>query len=318
MIISNFKPLSQLFRFSARLAESLGSLAGIYFLVRGLDKPGSGNISITLQQASEYLERSPSTIRAYIHKALRNGVFQRVQNDGNGKYHIHYTSDVKLCVSLGIGLGAIARAPMNRVSNLKFLAAEATAEAIQKKSLHHAAKQISKTNSDKRIPDLDKIFTQVIGSEKSAGRGYLGMGTRCLYLDSSFVSVGGKQETIADSLDRCRATVNRRLSNTYRLNRHLPLLQKRQLAIASEMPTRALPILRDEALMSGNLDEFNFAQRHFPKNVNGHLNLFQAHTNIYNCSDIELTRQKHKRSRLSRAFALKKQKSSETAGTSES
>jgi hypothetical protein len=317
VILTNSAPLSQLFRFSARLAESLGSLAGIYYLVRALDPKGSGRATITLESASSLLQRSPLTIRSYIHNALKTGIFHAIQSEGQGRYYIHYTAEFKLCLQKGIGYGAISRAPLHRISQLKYLAAEATAEAIQKKSLHHAAKQVSKLDDDGlKVPDLDFIFTEAIGSDQSMGRGILGVGKRCLYLDSSLVPVGGKQETIANALGRCRATINRRLSHAYRLKRGIPPIEKKQLAIKSPMPTRALPLIREEALISGDLTEFNQAQRHFVQTVSGRIGLFMAHTNIYNCVDIELTRQKHKRSKLSKAFALKKLKKSETAGTS--
>jgi hypothetical protein len=317
VILTNSAPLSQLFRFSARLAESLGSLAGIYYLVRALDPKGSGRATIDLETASILLDRSRKTVRSHIYLAFKRGLFSYIESKGQGRYFVRYRAEYKACLEREIGYGAISRAPLHRISQLKYLAAEATAEAIQKKSLHHAAKQVSKLNDDGlRLPDLDFIFTEAIGSEQSLGRGILGVGKRCLYLDSSLVPVGGKQETIASSLGRCRATINRRLSHAYRLKRGIPVIEKKQLAIKSHMPTRALPLIREEALVSGDLTEFNQAQRHFVQTVSGNIGLFMAHTNIYNCSDIELTRQKHKRSKLSKAFALKKLKKSETAGTS--
>jgi hypothetical protein len=317
VILTNSAPLSQLFRFSARLAESLGSLAGIYSLARAIDTRGSGHATIDLESASTLLARSRKTVRSHLYLAAKQGLFSSIESKGQGRYFVRYRAEYKLCLEREIGYGAISRAPLHRISQLKYLAAEATAEAIQKKSLHHAAKQVSKLNDDGlRLPDLDFIFTEAIGSEQSLGRGILGVGKRCLYLDSSLVPVGGKQETIASSLGRCRATINRRLSHAYRLKRGIPVIEKKQLAIKSHMPTRALPLIREEALVSGDLTEFNQAQRHFVQTVSGNIGLFMAHTNIYNCSDIELTRQKHKRSKLSKAFALKKLKKSETAGTS--
>ncbi len=285
-------------RFSANLADTLGALSGIYYYVRFLDKEGKGWAILNIDSAATALNRAPKTIVGQIYRAKQRGLFYRAYKQADGSFFVQYKSDVKLCLEHGIGFGAIASIPLAQLPNLKYLAADATLEAIQKSSIVKA-QQLSQTNQDdRRVLDLDHLFADFPSSAKSRGSGILAIGRRCIYLSENILPVGGKQATAATCLDRSRSTIQRRLNNTIRSNRGVPLIQKAQLAVRTTLNPRTIDSLKTIAMETSDLDLFHESRRYFVQTVDGKNQVFYACTNVYNSHCIELSRQRNKRRRL--------------------
>lgn len=301
-IPQSFPNLQPHLRFSANLADTLGSGAGIYYYVRFIDKEGQGWATIDLNSAATALDRAPKTVVGQIYRAKQKGLFYRAYKQADGSFFVQYKSDVKLCKEYGIGFGAIASIPLAQLPNLRYLAADATLEAIQKSSIAKA-QQLSKTNQDdRRVLDLDRLFADFPSSVKSRGTGILAIGRRCVYLSEQIVPVGGKQVTAATCLDRSRSTIQRRLNNTIRSNRNVPPIQKAQLAVRTKIIPKAIDSFKTIALETSDLDLFHESRRYFIQTVDGKNQVFYACTNVYNSDCIELSRQRNKRRRLKKAI----------------
>ena len=289
-------------RFSANLSDTLGALSGIYYYVRFLDKEGKGWVVFDADDAATALNRAPKTIVGQIYRAKQKGLFYKAEKRSDGLFFVQYKSDVKLCHQYGIGFGAIASIPLAQLPNLKYLAADATLEAIQKSSIAKA-QQVSKTNQDDRtVLDLDRLFADFPSSAKSRGAGILAIGRRCVYLSEQIIPVGGKQATAATCLDRSRSTIQRRLHSTIRSNRGVPPIQKAQLAIRTKIIPKAIDSFKTIALETSDLDLFHESRRYFIQTVDGKNQVFYACTNVYNSDCIELSRQRNKRRRLKKAI----------------
>ena len=299
-ILPQFSPNSQphYLRFSANLADRLGSGSVIYYYTRFLDTEGQGWTAIDINSAATALNRATKTIIGQIYRAKQKGLFYRAYKRSDGLYFVQYKSDVKLCFEHGISFGAIASIPLAQLPNLKYLATDATLEAIQKSSIVKA-QQLSKINQDDRtVLDLDRLFADFPSSAKSRGSGILAIGRRCVYLSETIIPVGGKQVTAATCLDRSRSTIQRRLHPTIRANRGVSPIQKAQLAIRTNLNPQTIDSFKTIAMETSDLDLFQESRRYFIQTVDGRKQVFYACTNVYNSHSIELSRQRNKRRRL--------------------
>ena len=286
------------FTFSAALADKMGALAGVYYLVRKLDD-GSGWIRIRLNEFEMLLGKTRQTIMANLYEGQRRGYFWSIRKVNQSEYLVRYKSEARICQQLGIGLGAIARAPLSRIRELKFLATEATAEAIQVKSIKKAKQQISDDKSDIPIVQLESIFQNGQPCVNSRGAtGVMGKGKRITYLRDGVALIGGKQATIAQSLDRHVSTIQRRLDNGYRGDRYIATIHKTQLAQLTDIPPSQLSSIQQECRGICDIELNHEASRLFIQTIDGNPLVFRASCSVYWNEDIELTRQSHKRKRL--------------------
>lgn len=296
--IANQQP--QYFTFSAHLAEGIGALSGVYYYARALDIEGKGYSHLDLDEAARLLGKSRSTIYAHLYKARRDGYFWDMQKRTDGKFFVKYKSEARICAHFGIGLGAIARAPLSALRHIKFLIADASVEAIQKTSTIAARQQVSSNKDETRRPvNLDQLFGEwQTCAETRGGSACLAVGKRFTYLSSAVIPVGGKQETAASCLGLHRSTMQRRLSKSYREARGVEDITSTQLAIRTDVTPCSLAMMKDLAASHSDCELTQDANRHFRQTINGEVMVFYACCSVYNSHYVELTRQRHKRKKL--------------------
>lgn len=129
---------------------------------------------------------------------------------------MYYTSAIKLAKILGVqDLGAVVKAPIEALKNLKQSAAIATALLNQKRSLYQA--KLKKGLG--QVVDIPKLFAP----SSEIGLGAIVRTARYVYLSNRVQLAGGSQKKAAWELSRHESTIQRRLSKLSPIN-------KRQLA----------------------------------------------------------------------------------------
>ena len=303
MIIATPQPLRKLFTHSATIAVALGCVAPLYYYARHLDANGSGWAIINLDDAAVALNRAPETLKANLYKGKNRGYFYAVKRSGRS-FFVKYKSEVRIAWERGWQLGAISRSPISEIHNLKFLAADSQAESLQKSTYRNAALEVSRQNDGRYLPDYDAPFLIHQTSLESGGNWVLGQGKRYMYVAGNVAHFGGKQTTIAEQLGVSTRTVQRYLSNTYRVKRGAPAIDKFQLAVCTSVPIQGVEAIKSVAAETSDLDLFREAGRFFVQMVNGKKHVFIACTNLYNSYCVELSRQRWKRSKLNKLIKI--------------
>ena len=311
---------------SSSLADSMGSLAKLYYLVRMLDQQGSGWVTLHPDYAAHVLGVQPSTIRKNISLAKLRGYFYNViWNRDKRSFSIRYKSDVKIAQQIGLeNLGALVRVALYELPLLKFVATEAHAELMQNASIYHAKQELKRLKrrgprkyANLRVQSIEDIFRLKLMTptrqypdkeSRSALRDKVGVpvpqenpcaeqveyrSERYLFVRQNFRLIGASQEGIGKSLGRSSRTVQRRLSNSYRKSRSLPKINKLQIAQNTGEGDRDWKAIRSFYHSEMDTQGVEYAQRRF----NHKKQTYMAGCNLYYLN-VELVRQKWKRFRL--------------------
>lgn len=258
-----------------RIVDADGRVVGkgcvsLYYFVRSLDQvdqatKGKGWVEFTITDAATCLERNKSTIWQYLSDGVKLGLFRSVLKIATGKVRVFYSSVIKVALRHELeSLGVFAEVPLEDLRNLKVWTTQIVAQSLQQASRFAAMAKRKKKNKvkydgkgvpsrpekkkgklkDPKIPQPEHILRAF--SQKSGGKLIQKMGLQCVYVRENFIDYGVSQDRIAKYSDRHKSTVKRRLSNTYRQDKGLKPILKRQLVqqVSSEQKAQFLHYYR--------------------------------------------------------------------------
>ena len=229
--------------FSVRLHASLadGGLCSdsrgyaaiqLWFAVRAVDTSGRGCAEFDLKLMAQSLGRGVSTVKRYLRDGLRLGLFRSVKCLSTGQYRVYYAGLHQVCLRMQVAnFGAVVEVSVKDLRHMRFIAAEAQAQHLQKCSRFKAQQK-----HKRGIAKPGAILSPSHYSVGVKGK-VLHHGRSATYVSEDFIPFGTKQATIAKSLGRSDRTIRRRLSNNAdakygRLQKGLPKVVKRQLVQA--------------------------------------------------------------------------------------
>lgn len=193
----------------------------LWYFARGVDFQGNGKANFSLSEASSILKKSIHTIRSYLIKGRKIGIFRHYFIK-KGICSVYYSSRNRVAELLGLNsLGTSVKLRLEELSNLRFYILEGVAKAAQHWGMY-AAKAT-----------FGEAFVQKTASAVQSSLGRQGATERrsFLFLNSSYQSYATGQAKIAQVLGVSIRTVNRNLSYTVRENTGLPHIPRVQIAI---------------------------------------------------------------------------------------
>lgn len=245
-------------RFPARLWQHYRHPLKLWLLARLMDdvvkdgqSAGSGVATMSIEAAAMILGYSENRIYKLLREAQRKGLIHRYHLRRDGWVRIFYASLERVSKAARLTeLGRIAEIEIKDLKYIGIIATELEAEEQQERSFHAAQKASLEQQEE---GNLKKFDTSLIHPEKLTnspcrmGR-VLGVGERFLRVSEGFVPFGASQETIAKNRGVSVRTVQRHLSNGYRLEL-TEVRQRRRIdcaiekwQLAQRLPRRFSPI----------------------------------------------------------------------------
>lgn len=250
-----------------------GESLKLWGLIRAFDPTGSGWGKISIESAAIILNRSQSSIYRLLREGRASGLFRSYGRHG-GWMRIFYSSPKQLAAIAGLGsIGSILQLDISELKYLRILATDSQALHLQNQAfyvLKHDYKQ-----------DLIKA-SDLLTSDKLPG-GIKKVGRFCL-TEADFIPYGGSQQTIAARRGLSIRTVQRHLSNKYRLS-STPIREQR----------RAISSIQKVQILQKHPDQFRAAisQKLYPDEAPKLIlyggQYYQPRCNIYEF-DLELRR----------------------------
>lgn len=269
----------------------------LYFLLRSIDKEGSGQVTFDIKDLTKAVDRSRPTVNQWIKDCCQYGLFRYCRWITRSTVTIYYTSLSDVALSQGIDdIGESTWVPLEVYRNaLHVWTSEVKAMHLQQQSYHQMVKEQAKKQqrknprvnthsdifNDKPLKLHTSDFLDALSKEGVGGTGkaLVSVGDRCVFVGPDFTPWGGSQEKIAKNLNKTARTVQRHFSATYRESKGLLDLEKYQLAIAVGTSTakRTLSVSKqvDDA-------DFNYINRLFTVGRGESKVEFLAGCNIYN------------------------------------
>jgi predicted transcriptional regulator len=144
-------------------------------------------------------------------------------------------------------LGAIGEIPLEELQHAKTYATDIQAEQLQAQSFHKMKEEFGRyAKGAKRAAELLSIKSP---SDRVSGGVLIARGRRLIYLAPHWRPFGASQQGIADRLGVSVKTVQNRLSNAWRRERGIEVIEKAQSAqqVFEECPKQFLQdFMRDE------------------------------------------------------------------------
>jgi hypothetical protein len=267
-----------------RLGIKFNNSIQLWYLLRMLDKKGSGWAEIDLDRAGATLGRGKGTIKRYIKQGLAKGFFRAAVRIAPERWRIYYASLFKVAAIAGLdNWGATVEITEADLPRLKLLATEMTAKSLQASSRHLAGKKHD------RVPTVPQLLNSSLCCRGVKGK-KIRRSKRFISVTADLPTFGASQSKTASLLGRHWQTVCRRLSNEARAKRGLPPIARRQILKESE---EALIAIRGKRPRTNKAKVF----------LGGRDRAFISRPNVYAFdmaeSEINLTRKERK--------ALKKQ-----------
>jgi hypothetical protein len=189
---------------------------------------GAGVIRIDIKDFCYYLRRTQRSVWRYVRQAVKDGYFYSCEYK-NGFFRIAYRGLKSLSKHLGLtSIGSIAELPLVKVQHLKTWATDQTAELIQAQSDFKRREERGK--EAKHQSRAFELLGENSASVRVPGAEIITTGKRLLYLSKNWVPFGASQEAIAQKLGVSLRTVQYRVSNTWREDRGIAHIQKKQTA----------------------------------------------------------------------------------------
>lgn len=215
-------------RFPAQLYPHFGPCLKIWLLARTWDdsrethwhSKGSGKATFSLLAAKRILNRGFSTIRRYLAQAHQKGLIRCYRLKGDW-VEIYYASLERAARAAGLdAIGPIADINLEQLEDLNIIATEVEADALQRESFYAAKlneqERLKEKNqsSDIRMTDPMTLIAPTCGRPARV----LGwINDRWVLVSEGFIPYGGSQKAIASRRGVSPRTINRHLSNRYRL-----------------------------------------------------------------------------------------------------
>lgn len=196
----------------------------LWYYLRAMDQNGSGWGEFSLDELTEFFDRSVYTIRRWLAWGRQLGLFREKLKLGN-KYRVYYSSVTRVAMAVGVSdLGAIAEEGLERIKDLKFAATEATALRLQNQSRHKELSNHSHESVRAKVIDPERVLSSELGIGAILTRK-----GRFTFVKINTFAIGATQQHIARTLGRHPSTVQRRLGDSYRKKRSLNPVVKTQL-----------------------------------------------------------------------------------------
>lgn len=276
-------------RFPSQLVTHYGACSKIWLLARALDdsrdkywfSQGCGIATLCITATKKQLNRGGSTIYRYLAIAKQKGLIRHYSITGDW-VTIYYTSLENAARLAGFeSIGPVSEIEISELESLTVTATEIEAAGLQRESFHAAKlteQERLKANNQGSIKVRMVDPVQLTSPPCGKPARVLGwLGQRWVCLSEGFIVYGGSQEAIADRRGVSVRTVQRHLSNSYRLSpspvrgcrADLAPIVKRQVAV--RLPRTYKPVgkaSRDSEIAFDEKRILKIGDRHFEAGVN--------------------------------------------------
>lgn len=247
-------------------------------MARTEDTQGSGKATLNLEFCVKFFEVSKRTLFRWINSGVSLGFFRGIRYLSANIVQVYYVGAIKLAKALGVqDFGAIVRAPIEALKDLKKSASIATLLLNQKRSVYQAGRK----KGLGQVVDIPKLFKPT----SALGIGAIARTARYIYLSDKVQLVGGSQKKAAWELSRHESTIQRRLKGISPAN-------KRQLAQTKPEYLKDWFYAHHCEIPASRL----FKIPDYPTKV------FRAECCVYNFNGWELLSKRYLRSKLNRAL----------------
>lgn len=200
-------------RIHSRIARN--PWARLWYLLRGIDKDGSGNVAIAISAATTMLDCSEKTIYRWLQQGKRVGAFRKYRVK-NGMLHVYLGGLFKVCWKLNLKQwGVVSECPLSEVnSHIRALTTGIVTQKLQEKSRYAVNKRLSK-NYRKQFEtphanELLKIDKQPSLKSAVGKIPYLiHKSSKRLFVSRNFICYGTNQDSISTELLIHVSTVQR-------------------------------------------------------------------------------------------------------------
>jgi len=250
----------------------LPAIAPFWSYVRARSS-GTGRAEFAIQEAACTFVKSEKTIRRWLRIGKLYKLFRHYETR-KGVVVVYHASLFKVCRSLELkNWGATAEVKLDELKYAKLLATEIHAEQMQRSSRYCAKQQARKEGYRGEIAKPENLITS---SVISPGALVKYVSERYVFVGEEFKLYGASQKGIGTALGRSERTIRRRLSNSLRQRKELPLVLKRQLC-----QTKLEYTLRDQFhRLCPNPDELD-SKRFFRRSHKNSNSIYRAECNVY-------------------------------------
>lgn len=236
---------SQVAILPAAIVQHAGRAARLWCLVRSLDHPdnwgtGSGLVRISIAELCQWLNRSERSVWRYLKDSLDKGYLYSCHCE-HGELTIEYRGLKSLCKHLGLShLGAIGIFPLKNIEHAKAHATDIQLEKRQAQSHYRMKENFGRFARGAKT--AAELLEKSASSARVPGDVIISRGHRLLYLAPHWRPFGGSQQSTASSLGVSVRTVQYRVSNAWRKERGIDLIEKIQSAhqVHEECPKQFL------------------------------------------------------------------------------
>ena len=212
------KILTEVFtvRIHSRIARN--PWARLWYLCRGIDKDGSGNVEIAIAAATTMLDCSEKTIYRWLQKGKRVGAFRKYRVK-NGILHVYLGSLFKVCVFLNLkNWGVTSQCPLSEVNtHIRAITTVIVTQKLQQAS-RYAANMTLKPKYRKEFgtPHPNELLGSDKQSSLKSAEGeipyVLHKSEKRLFVSRNFLCYGTSQTAVSQELYLKPCTIQRHLN----------------------------------------------------------------------------------------------------------
>ncbi|MBD2201687.1 hypothetical protein H6G33_10040 [Calothrix sp. FACHB-1219] len=198
------------------LIEKIGAPLKLWYLVRAMDKNGSGKSILDSKYIQKTLDISKTTLWRY----TKSNLFFKIIRRGE-LYTFYYKSLVRICLENEVdNWGASCEIEIEDIKDLKYYSTLATQLSLQGQSRYLANKSLTKnSNRNKPLSDKDiaSLFNNGTNPISDISTGIILLRSGVLFVNDKWSSFGGSQLTVANRLGVSIRTVNSRLRRAQKI-----------------------------------------------------------------------------------------------------
>jgi hypothetical protein len=202
--------------------------AKLWYLLRGIDRRGSGYCRLPLAEISHLLGAASSTIYEWLRLGEKVGAFRRWRVSG-GVLSCAIGSLTRVTINLGLknlGWGFTAEIPLHQILNLRAHATGIVAQKLQQRTRHKAWESLpNAVRANYKLPHASDIFQHAhrLSDNPPSGsiRCLLHVGKRRIFVSKGFIPFGANQNAIAYERDVSERTVRRHINKIQMEHRQL-------------------------------------------------------------------------------------------------
>lgn len=193
----------------------------LWYFARGVDSSGCGKAEFSLDEAARLLQKSRNTIRSYLVKGKKIGVFRHYSIEA-GLCKVFYSSRNHIGEMLGLkSLGISVRLRLEQLQDIRFHLIDGVTKAATHWAMRTAKATVNKASIQKTVNAVQSSLDR---------QGAIGQ-RRIVFLNSSHQSYATSQAKIGEVLNLSLRTINRNLSWFERFKAGLDEIPRVQLAI---------------------------------------------------------------------------------------